>query len=385
MQLAHIKTVTKDSQPITIRLGDVFILKPPFYPTKQGFDISSFVVLGLLTTALVKGQMSSDCIYFTMVGMDRLKYSVSKTTEHGLVILDHGKEIELEKDYIIRAISRLSGNRVTKVDGIQLYTRTLWTSADDIKKMDMYRLDIRMRDMSKWPKQALRTWAIRHLDLPSMQIPPSEMIGDKAHMVNATIKLAAIAHHKVIQTESTDNNLATYHGLVRHNRCNRIDGIQRINLSPNEVTPSINYGAIIRPHKDLPRECLIPYSIVYVGNQPRWIVLNNELGQTTLSWRFYNGKEALTPVYNFNAETERWLLDIVPREPKHRGIHAGGYIKYNPDGVISGRIVDHMNNTIEVEGNNQWVRQHLYGSFENLEKLEIDIGEAENNSEPEER
>ena len=384
MQLAHIKTVTKDGQPITICLGDVFILKPPFYPAKQGFDISSFVVLGLLTTALVKGQMSPDCIYFTMVGMDRFKYSVSKTTEDGLVVLNRGKEIELGKDYIIRAISRLSDKCFSKVDGIQLYTRILWTSANDIRKMDMYRLDIRMRDVSKWPKLALRTWAIRHLDLPSMQVPPSEMIGNKAHMVNAVIKLAAIAHHKVMQTESMDNNLVMNHSLAQHSRCSRVDGIQRINLSPNEVAPSINYGAIIKPHKDLPRECLIPYSIVYVDNQPRWIVLNNELGQTTLSWRFYNGKKIYTPVYNFNAETEQWLLNNVPREPKHRGNHADSYIKYNPDGVISGRIVNHMNNTIKVKSNNQWVRQHLQGSFENLEKLEIGIGEAENNSEPEE-
>lgn len=316
-----IKTTTKDGKPMSVRLGDVFVMKSRFAAIKSDVDISNYIILSLLTVAITPASphMPPSRIYFSMIGIDSLRYSISRRTENGLIILDHGKEIELDEKYMLRAAKALSGSKASGiVGGLELYMRTIITSPSKMGMMDMRKLPTRLVDLSKWPRMSLRQWAMYHLGLG--HVPTVNYIDNRTNMINSMIKLSVSARR-------TDNPNGMVRGMsvhgvttgrIPHNysrlngdRFGKVRGVPFINLNPNEMKFPQGHGDCIevRPYSDVSRNDINPYMIVCVGNRPEWVLLSGDIRpQGHITWTFYDGYRLNMPIKAFDNDLLEWLM-----------------------------------------------------------------------------
>ena len=361
-----IKTTTRAGKPISVRLGDMFVMKSEFAATKSDVDVSNYIILSLLTVGISPAPPHLSRIYFSMIGMDRLRYSVSKKTENGLVILDRGREIELDEKYMIRAIEALSGSKGSGiVGGLELYIRTISTSSPKIKTMNMHKLATRLVDMSKWPKLSLRMWAIYHLGLN--HVPSLNHIDNKTDMINSMIKLAVSARRSDGSKPKANKDLlwGVTTGRIRvHNyaadeqpnngRFGKISGVPFINLSTNEVEFPRELGDCVETHplSDISRNNVHAYTIVCIDHQPEWVLLGkNTRPQGHMVWNFYDGYRLVMPIKVFDSDLLRWLMEAhdIEEEEVAEDIPAEAAIKYKADTVYAyNNGSNYMANSIDI-------------------------------------
>lgn len=321
--ITSIKIVTKSGHPAIIRLGDIFTMRSEFVPVASDVDVSDYIILGLLTTAIAPSHAGKPGrIYFSMIGMDRFKYSISKRTENGLIILSRGKEIELNESYILKVIkifSNYSNKHSAVVEGLELYMRTIVTNRINIRKMDVHKLKMRLMDLSKWPKTSLVVWAIRHLGIASRGVPQSRYIDNKIDMIHSMIK-SSISTNRLIEVESSKHVLARVRGttggrlpdksILVHSRHGSIQGVPFINLRSIEIRSSLDNCIRVYPAEDVQPSNLGRYMIVCVEGRPNWASVQiHDDPQLEMIWRFCNRLTRSTMMRVFTNDTLEWLLD----------------------------------------------------------------------------
>ena len=342
-----IETTTRDGKPISVRLGDMFVMGSEFAATNSDVDISNYIILSLLTVGILPAPPHLTRIYFSMIGMDKLRYSVSKKTENGLVILDRGKEIELDEEYLVRATKSLSNSKGSGiVGGLELYIRTIVTSPPKIKTMNMHKLATRLVDMSKWPKLSLRVWAIYHLGLS--HVPSLNHIDSKTDMINSMIKLAVSARRS--DGSKPKSHKAPFYGAATgriqmqnyeagrqpsNNRFGKISGVPFINLSRNEIEFPRGVGDCVEIHllSDISRNDVHPYTIVCINHQPEWVLVGkNTIPQGQMMWNFYDGYRLVMPIKVFDSDLLSWLMEA--HDVEEVGIEEAP-VKYKADDVYA--------------------------------------------------
>jgi len=186
---------------VRIRLGDILVPKSQLKARNQA-DLC-----GLMPLAILAVGFFMDDTYFTVMGLDELEYSTSKHIKNGLVLLSkRGKEIEMSEASIVRLFKLFRCSRSSdSIDGLTLYLRTLVTNPSDLRDSSVYKIDRRLINMIEWPDTALRTWASKHLCVPSKYIRPIERLDDRRAMINSVIQLSITR----AKTFSEENKITT--------------------------------------------------------------------------------------------------------------------------------------------------------------------------------
>ena len=306
--LTHVDTTTKNKHPIHICLGDVFLLRSAFAAIEVDSVASNYIIIGLLASALVSGH--SQHIYFTMVGIDGLRYSISKITKNGLIILNRGKEIELDENYVLRAMRTLSSDKVSGVvDGLELYIRTLVTDEKQIKRMNLQKLDARMMDLSRWPRIALRTWATMHLNLQANQVPLIKQMGNRINTVNNMIRKAVANRPVKMGTSESSISARELHDDILSKcrsasaagvRFGTISKVPFINLTEREIHYDSD-GSVdcVYPDRHVQRHHLTHYMVICIEGMPKWIFVPN-YHTAHINWRFDGDDDLLMTVIAFS-------------------------------------------------------------------------------------
>jgi hypothetical protein len=170
---------------IKIRLGDILILRSSLKALNKG-DLDGLMPLAILVVGFFL-----DEVYFTLLGLDILRYSISKHTKKGLMLLNkRGKEIKISEDNIVQFFKTFARHKSSDtMDGLMLYLRTLVTNPLDLKNASAYKISKRIINMIEWPDVALITWASKHLRIPHQHIPRIDHLEDRQSMINSMIRL----------------------------------------------------------------------------------------------------------------------------------------------------------------------------------------------------
>lgn len=170
---------------IKIRLGDILILRSPLKALDKG-DLVALTPLAILVVGFFM-----DDVYFVLLGLDALEYSISKHTKKGLVLLSKkGKEIKVSEDGIVQFFKTFRRRKSSDtINGLMLYLRTSVTNLSDLKNASVYKISKRLSDMVEWPDMALIMWANKHLHVPSRYVPKIDYLDDRRSMINHMIQL----------------------------------------------------------------------------------------------------------------------------------------------------------------------------------------------------
>ena len=414
-----IKTTTKDGQPIIIRLGDMFVMRSEFASVGSDVETSNYIILGLLTVAILPGlpDKPPGRIYFSMIGMDKFRYSMSKATEDGLIILDHGKEIELDEKYMIKATKALAGSKGSGlVGGLELYIRTIITSPSKVKKMNMHKLETRLIDLSKWPRISLRPWAIHHLGIKKQYVPPINHIDDRTNMINAMVKLSAsMSKLDKFKAEHSSGSITTgrlsgLSGAIRtsdgvitgrlsgpgvdtHNRLGKVHGVPFINLRPDEISLPLGIGQYVTVYtsSEISRHDVSTYMIICMDSEPQWVLVGPEdEPQDKIIWKFHNGDVRTILIKAFSKSTFRWLSDLYngrevrSNSPREMDVVADEeeVVRFTYDNICRSEVLKCANGAEDIAENVDAVKVNYFGEtvpapakcVKNLSHKEYQIG-----------
>ena len=368
-----IKVVTKKRGPITIRLGDLFTTDSELRVINS--DVTHhYTALMLLTTAISRdlARKSYSKIYFTMIGTDKMAYTIARTTENSIILINpKGKESEIHKKYLIEAMRRFELGETSIVSGgIRLYVRTAISRLADLAKTDICKMETRAMDLSKWPYFSLIIWAKHHLNIPRSNIPRVESyINDKIGVINDLLKFNATRNAgipepvKEILIEINTNPDKVFSlfmsGIVADNRFGTIAGITFINLHSDEVDAHGQGNLpLIYAERDIRLSHLSMYTVVCIEKAPIWIIVSpRDAYDTPMTWRLYEADELITYAKAFTKIGAHWLIDrlgvdrsrtapcrertladTISYLPNDPGLRMGSYIPSRPSSGFSTAI-----------------------------------------------
>ena len=318
-----VKVSVKNGNPITIRLGDLFTTDSELRTINS--DITHhYTALMLLTTAITRdlARKSYSRVYFTMIGTDRMSYTIARTTENSIIVINpKGKELEIRKKYLIKAMRKFElGETSIVYEGIRLYICTAISRLADIAKMDIRKMEDRAMDLSKWPCSSLVIWAKHHLNIPSSHIPKAKYIEDKIGTINGLLKLSATRNASIpgpvkdvlIETNINSDKVFSLFmsGIVTDSRTGAAGGLPFINLHRREVDA---YGQgnlpLISTDRDI-QSLNTYYMVVCIENSPIWIIVSPyDAYDTSITWRFYGTNELVVYAKRFNRANVNWSID----------------------------------------------------------------------------
>ena len=318
-----VEVTTKDNESITIRLGDMFTL-PSELKVINPEQTHHYTALMLLTTAIVRslGKKAYSAIHFTMIGVDKMAYTIAKTTKDELVLITHkGKEVSISKKHLIESIHYGfgPGSNSIVVKGIRIYMCIAISRLTDIRNANLSKVEPRAMDLALWPGISLIVWAKHHLKIPSEYIPAVEEILHKADMVEYMAKLNAVRNVNIpepvekhsISPYTADDIItvasAAHKDFIRgvNDRRGIVNPfIKFINLSANEVSTDTQKTSKLRSYKvvcstnkispnvpEIPETdrtlgiCLLndigindlePYKVVCMENRPLWVIVQGQ-------------------------------------------------------------------------------------------------------------
>lgn len=326
----------KSGDPMTIHLGDLFTLSSDLSVINA--DIPHYYTsLILLATAIGPNNVKNkNCkIYFTVIGVDKARYTIPRSTESGIILLSsHGKEVELSENDLIKSVQSFKSGSTCLLNSLKLYTYIAVTTLANIKDMRLHQLKTRIMDLSKWPSKSLIIWAVHHLGIPQDNIPTEEAINEdnsKGSMIDSMVKFNTIHHtlksHNAPKHSNTkrsvkdalseleymtyqawfDNSVNTTH------RSGYIRGIPFINLHRSEISDGYT---VIQLDSDLSTRYVGDYVVVCKDAKPIWILIadNDNDAYATIRWRFSDGSITATRVKEATIPNLVWL---------ERHVHSG--------------------------------------------------------------
>jgi hypothetical protein len=322
--ITSIKVAIKKGDPITIRLGDLFTTDSELKVINS--DITHhYTALMLLTTAITRdlARKSYSRVYFTMIGTDKIAYTIARTTENSIILINpKGKETEIHKKYLIESMRKFElGETSIVYAGVRLYVCTAISRLADIAKTDIRKMEARAMDLSKWPCFSLVIWAKHHLNIPSSNIPKAKYIEDKIGTINGMLKLSATRNASIpkpvkeilIETNTDPDKVFSLFmgGVVADSRFGAIGGIKFINLRGEEVDAH-GQGNLPLIHVDqgIRLNHLNMYTVVCIEKAPIWIIVPPyDEHDTPITWRLYETDELITYAKKFTKVSVHWLID----------------------------------------------------------------------------
>lgn len=329
--ITSIKVAMRKRDPIIMRLGDLFTTDSELKVVNSD-TTHHYTALMLLTTAITRdlARKSYSRIYFTMIGTDKMSYTIVKTTEDSIILINpKGKESKIHKKYLIEAMRRFElGETSIVLEGVRLYVCTAISRLADLAKTDIRKMETRAMDLSKWPCSSLVTWARYHLNIPSPNIPKAKHMDDKIGIINGMLKLSATRNANIpnptkdvlIGTDTDQIYRLFMGGVANGSRFGAAIGVAFINLRSNETDScGIENFPTIYAERDVQTSNLSMYTVVCVNNAPVWILVSPHDGHdTSITWSLRETNEVITYARRFTKANVYWLVDKlrVPSQKK---------------------------------------------------------------------
>ncbi|KKM97699.1 hypothetical protein LCGC14_1165410 [marine sediment metagenome] len=300
------------SNVIQVKLGDIFFINSKLKAHNNN-ELSEITPVASMIVSIKSDKrvwMFSACI-------DRSQYTISRINDNKIILV--GKR---EITFNINDIKNILTSKIfpIKALGIRIYGAIVATSEKLMSQMDMVKINARIPDVSKWPNNAVATWAKRQHGLKSQELSPIVAecnVSDGNKFVNSIILSSMIKRNRSAQvkkkqesTKAISDKIASIIRYLETTRIWRSLNTRFIKIYNEEVVSGdIKFGSDFKP------ENLLYYSVLIVNNIPGYILIRpDEDGDTSTNFRFINGTTIRCKMLSFTIDNFRWALERLGEE-----------------------------------------------------------------------